>query len=218
MTALPLPTQTWLRDCATAPRRAPLRSGRGARCPAVCSRRAGSTVGLLPFCLLFPQFSLSRNRAEPPPSSLMEDVGGAWHPQVCPLPTSRAAHDLRSPSSLPRLSPGEMEAQGQLAGLDPRAGPRSPGASTCRLWNHSLSPRPAGSGASQPVVLCGQPCQGPPAFLSAGHGAWCPPACQESLLWSLLPAAQLSWLPSWRFSLQMMLRVEDSPRRDQDLP
>lgn len=81
----------------------------------------------------------------------MEDVGGAWHPQFCLLPTSRAAHDLRSPSSLPGLSPGETEAQGQLAGLDPRAGPRSPGASTCRLWNRSLSPRPTGSGALQLV-------------------------------------------------------------------
>ena len=153
VTALPLPTQTWLRDCVTAPPRASLRPGRGRTVPCGLLQEGWLHGGppCFPSACSFPSSLCPGIRQSPHPPLSWRMWGDAWHPEVCPLPTSRAAHDLRSPSSLPRLSPGEMEVQGQLAGLDRRAGPHSPGASTCRLWNHSLSPRPMGSGASQPM-------------------------------------------------------------------
>lgn len=43
---------------------------------------------------------------------------------------------------MPGLTPGETKAQGQVAGQSPEAGPRSPGASTCRPWGHHFSPTP----------------------------------------------------------------------------
>ena len=132
------------------PSKGTLRSGRG---HGVLQAGTGSTVGhpasLLP--ALSPR-SLCPGIGQSPDPPLLCRMWRvpAWHPRVCLLLTSRAACDLRSPSLLPRLPPEETEVQGQLAGLGPEAGPHSPGASTCRLWDRS-SPRPTGSGASQPV-------------------------------------------------------------------
>lgn len=55
--------------------------------------------------------------------------------------------------ALSQTTPGVTEAQGQLTGLGPEAGPRSPGVSTCRLWDCSFSPRPTRSSVSQPVGI-----------------------------------------------------------------
>ena len=101
-TALPLSTKTWLRNYHSLSKGTP-QVGEGARCPAVCSgwARAPRWATLLPFCLLFPQFSLGRNWAKPQPSFLVQEVGDAWHPRVCLLLTFRAARDLRSPSPFP---------------------------------------------------------------------------------------------------------------------
>lgn len=165
------------------------------------------------------------------PSSLCPGIGQSPHPPL----SWRMWGVPGTPSSACCQLPGPPMTSGAPAPFpDSPLGRRrrrdsSLGWTQGRALAHQVRP-PAGCGtAPSPQgpralvhrsswALCGQPCQGPPAFLSAGHGAWCPPARQESLLWPLLPAAQLSWLPSWRFSLRTMLRVEGSPRRDQCSP
>ena len=99
-----------------------------------------------------------RNWTKPPALLSGAVCRGVWHPWLCPLPTSRAVCDLGSPSLLPGLTPRETEAQGQVAGLSPEAGPRSPRASTCRPWGHHFSLTP----------------------LTEAHGLWCIPACGHS--------------------------------------
>lgn len=106
--------------------------------------------------------------------------------------------------------------QGQLAGLGPEAGPHSPGASTCRLWDSS-SPRPTGSGASQPVGSVASHAKGhlPSSQLVMGPGVH----LHSRKAFPGRSSQQLSLgCSAGRFSLWTMLQVEGSPRRDQRLP